>query len=260
MSNFEKHFAYIDGASAGNGGKSGIGFAIYDSKNNEIFFYSGKIDDCTNNEAEYRALIECCRKINELKIERVEILSDSQLVVNQVNGEWVINHEHLRRLCLEARHLLRIVISWNLSWIPREENARANYLAQNSIKDTAKPNIFTGKIEKIIDGKFLVYGTKIYCVDLENEACTCPAFVNRTTVPCKHMISCRDINSSELKENISNGSDNPECKKVIADSIAPVRSSFADLSVKTLKDILDNQIQAPEEAHKMVSDRPWDFV
>lgn len=74
-------------------------------------------DSRTNNEMEYRSVLYAIATSNKDDI----ILTDSQLVVNQVNGKWKVKSEHLKTLCIRAQSLLELRGS-TLKWIPREEN------------------------------------------------------------------------------------------------------------------------------------------
>ncbi len=93
----------------------------------------------TNNEMEYRAVIHA------LKLARKgdHIMTDSQLVVNQVKGEWKINKEHLQPLCNKAQKLLKSSGA-KLSWIRRERSKAGHIL------DKLKGG---GKIEDVINQK-----------------------------------------------------------------------------------------------------------
>jgi ribonuclease HI len=83
----------------------------------------------TNNYAEYTGLIVGVKYAKELGAGSIEIFSDSQLVVNQVNGKWKVKSGEIRPLVTEARKLLTryYPMAWELSWIPREKNALADH-------------------------------------------------------------------------------------------------------------------------------------
>lgn len=71
----------------------------------------------------------------------LEILGDSQLVVNQLVGSWKCNKPHLLALRDRCReHLQRVGLEWSARWIPREENERADALSRQAyIEKTGKP-------------------------------------------------------------------------------------------------------------------------
>lgn len=186
--------AYFDGAASGNPGLAGIGYAVFDAEGNVLHEYSEQIGIATNNEAEYRALIALVKKLLEERIKEVIIMGDSQLVVNQVNGMWRVNQPHLQRLYEEVCELLSGIPNWELKWVSRKKNTIADKLSKMAVNSTynSQPREFHGKIEKVTDSIYLAFGTKVYAVDLENNACTCPAFVNKRTRPCKHLLAVRN--------------------------------------------------------------------
>jgi ribonuclease HI len=121
----------FDGSSKGNPGPSHIGYVIFsdETEKKEITRYSKSIEDGTNNEAEYKALIMLLKRIWKLGIEKIIIKGDSQLVVNQVNGKWKCNAEHLASLLSQVKRMSENIPVWKLVWEPREKNAVANRLA-----------------------------------------------------------------------------------------------------------------------------------
>ncbi|MGB8468365.1 MAG: ribonuclease HI family protein [Candidatus Babeliales bacterium] len=129
---------YIDGASRNNPGPSGAG--VYILKNDQLFyaqgFYLGKK---TNNEAEYYALligIFICKEAMESS-DTVYIASDSQLVIKQLLGEFQVRKPEIKKLYDAARILLSD-LSYSLCHILREQNSRADLLANKGI-DTHNP-------------------------------------------------------------------------------------------------------------------------
>ncbi len=126
---------YTDGASSGNPGPSGIGVIIeFDGRTIEI---SRSIGKGTNNIAEYRALIaglEKARKLSGGSRKDVEIFSDSELLVRQLNGIYKVRDLNLRKLWERVIELLRNFRSYRIIHISREENLRADELAKRAIK------------------------------------------------------------------------------------------------------------------------------
>jgi ribonuclease HI len=186
-----KYRAFFDGVASGNPGPAGIGYVVYNSEGKITAEHSEKIGIATNNEAEYRALISLAGRLVEENIQTVVISGDSQLVINQVNGNWQVKQTHLYELYKNAVKLLSCLQKWELNWVPRKKNSKADELSKKAIDgtNTHLPKKFDGQIEKITDSIYLAYGTKVYAVDLENNACTCPAFVNKKTRPCKHLLA-----------------------------------------------------------------------
>ncbi len=123
---------YLDGASRGNPGESGIGILIItaDGSREEIKEYIGKN---TNNEAEYKALVKALGCLAERKISSAKIYTDSQLIANQINGLWKIKNPRLAKLNQKAKNLLSIFSSLEIKHIPREQNLEADRLANQAI-------------------------------------------------------------------------------------------------------------------------------
>jgi ribonuclease HI len=124
---------YIDGASRGNPGLSGIGVVIVKdrSKIKEITEFVGTK---TNNRAEYLAL----KKALEVAIEiddEVTVFSDSKLVVQQRNRQYKIRNRELKILAREISNLERKYKVIIYKHIPRQENRLADLLANRAIED-----------------------------------------------------------------------------------------------------------------------------
>jgi len=124
----------IDGASRGNPGPSGIGIVFY--KNNEITHeVSEFIGEKTNNFAEYTALIKALEICIENNYENIEIRSDSELVVKQVNKIYKVKDADIKELFDKVINLIQKLNSVRIIHVPREENLKADKLANNAIKN-----------------------------------------------------------------------------------------------------------------------------
>jgi ribonuclease HI len=131
---------YIDGQSQGNEQnslprKARITIAYAESSNavdpSKFRIYWEPIGDRTNNEAEYYALLKTLALIadkwtdkttGKIPISGILIRSDSQLVVNQVNGAWRVEDEKLVDLCSEAQESIMKLGPVKLEWVPRDRN------------------------------------------------------------------------------------------------------------------------------------------
>lgn len=91
----------------------------------------------TNNWAEYQGLIAGLRWLQRHGHTGVRVRGDSQLVVNQVGGQWATNAPALRPLCAEARGLVG-ELGVTLEWVPREKNARADALSREVLPAEAR--------------------------------------------------------------------------------------------------------------------------
>ncbi len=87
----------------------------------------------TNNEAEYRALIEGLKAVSEWKPDRLEVYLDSKLVVEQMNGAWKIKAKELMPLHSEARELLKQFPEVTVAHVDRSKNRGADHLANLAI-------------------------------------------------------------------------------------------------------------------------------
>ncbi len=81
-----KAIIFVDGSSRGNPGPCGGAFVIYNEKGEEIERRSFKLPYGTNNMAEYMAVIEALKRALELGYKNLHIKSDSELIINQLNG------------------------------------------------------------------------------------------------------------------------------------------------------------------------------
>ncbi len=126
---------FFDGASKGNPGPSSYGYVL-ELEGDEVEG-CGFIGISTNNVAEYTALIEGLKKALSMGIKKIEIFSDSQLVVNQLLGKYKVKAEHLVPLHNEALRLLKSFEDVRINFIRRELNKRADALANRALKDGA---------------------------------------------------------------------------------------------------------------------------
>jgi len=125
---------YTDGASRGNPGIAGAGIAIYDTKTQKcIGEYAQLIGQCTNNEAEFLALVYGCELACSHQVQHVTVKADSNLMVGQVAKGWSINALNLRPLVQKIHNLQRHFQSFEMKWIPREQNKHADRLSNEAI-------------------------------------------------------------------------------------------------------------------------------
>ncbi|MEU0944996.1 bifunctional RNase H/acid phosphatase [Streptomyces canus] len=125
-----------DGGSRGNPGPAGYGCVVLDAATGETlvetYEYLGVV---TNNVAEYRGLLAGLRAAHDLDPSaRVHVRMDSKLVVEQMSGRWKIKHPDMKPLALEAGRVFPPG-QVTYEWIPREQNKRADRLA-NEAMDT----------------------------------------------------------------------------------------------------------------------------
>ncbi len=114
---------YTDGAARGNPGASASGYVIYDPSGRQLAkntIYNGIK---TNNQAEYIAIIAALKEAGRLSgyKEDVDLFSDSELVINQLNGKYKVRNGSLILLYEEASSIIRKFKSCRLHNVPREE-------------------------------------------------------------------------------------------------------------------------------------------
>jgi ribonuclease HI len=123
-----------DGLSKGNPGTAAIGATIKDEWGKMLATISQRIGITTNNVAEYKALITALRMALKLKGTQVEIRADSELMIRQLKGRYRVKSEGLKPLYIEVTQLLSKFEGVTLKYIPREQNAAADRLANDAVK------------------------------------------------------------------------------------------------------------------------------
>ncbi|EFV14851.1 bifunctional RNase H/acid phosphatase [Segniliparus rugosus] len=120
-----------DGGSRGNPGPAAYGAVVLDSEGSGarvLAQRAERIGRATNNVAEYRGLVAGLEAAKELGARRVAVRMDSKLVVEQMSGRWKIKHEDMRELASRAAALARGFDEVSYTWVPREQNKRADAL------------------------------------------------------------------------------------------------------------------------------------
>ena len=120
---------YVDGASAGNPGKAGIGVVFF-CEGKKIKEYSQYIGVTTNNVAEYMAVVFAMQEALIVNVRNITILSDSELVVNQINGVYKVKDNNLFRLYKQVEHLKNGFKKFSITHIKRAGNKEADKLAK----------------------------------------------------------------------------------------------------------------------------------
>lgn len=126
-------YAWFDGATKHtNPGIRGVG-AVLKGPAGQCIEIAQEIGHGTNNEAEYCALMAVLDAAVEAKVQDLVVYGDSQLVIKQVTGEWLINAPGLVPFCKTVQGLKAQIPSVRFSWIPREENSEADALSKRAI-------------------------------------------------------------------------------------------------------------------------------
>ena len=123
---------FTDGAARGNPGPAGAGVVIEDEHGMRLAGQHRWLGEKTNNEAEYLALIDGLRAIQQWKPDRIEIFMDSKLVVEQVNDRYRVKEARLKALHDQAKALMA-GLQVRVSHVDREKNKGADALANKAI-------------------------------------------------------------------------------------------------------------------------------
>jgi ribonuclease HI len=122
-----------DGGSRGNPGPAAYGYVLEAEDGTVLDARGETIGVATNNVAEYRALIAGLEKAVELGIDELEVVSDSELLVKQMQGEYRVKNEALRDLNDEANSLERKLGRVRYTAVRREHNELADKLVNDAL-------------------------------------------------------------------------------------------------------------------------------
>ena len=128
---------HVDGASRGNPGEAGFGVHVTAEDGREVAALYGYLGRATNNQAEYQALLHGLRYALARGAARVEVCSDSELLVRQVEGRYRVKNPGLQPLHREAQGLLARFERARVTHVPREENREADALANRAVDERA---------------------------------------------------------------------------------------------------------------------------
>lgn len=119
---------FVDGASNEEG--CGAGLLLIDPEGSE-FTYALRFDfKATNNEAEYEAVIAGLELAKKMKASKVQVCSDSQIVVNQINGDYEVREPQLMKYLERITSLRSSFERFSIRNIPRSQNKRADALSK----------------------------------------------------------------------------------------------------------------------------------
>lgn len=133
---------YADGGARGNPGPAGAGVVIATEDGQPLFEAGFFLGRQTNNAAEYMALIHALQRAQAFGTQPLTIRCDTELVVRQITGVYRVKSPKLQALFEQVQMLLLRVPRWHIEHIPREQNSRADELA-NMAMDRAADVIIT---------------------------------------------------------------------------------------------------------------------
>ena len=124
---------FTDGGARGNPGPAAYAYVL-EAEDDTVLDSDGQpIGVATNNVAEYRALVAGLERAAELQVGDVEVVSDSELLVKQMTGEYRVKNAALRELSVEAARLARRIGSVTYTAVRREQNELADRLVNEAL-------------------------------------------------------------------------------------------------------------------------------
>jgi ribonuclease HI len=124
---------FTDGGARGNPGPAASAFVLEAEDGTVLEAHGTPIGVATNNVAEYRALVDGLRRAAEVGVDELEVVSDSELLVRQMRGEYRVKNETLRGLHREASDLARKVGRVAYTAVRREHNELADRLVNEAL-------------------------------------------------------------------------------------------------------------------------------
>lgn len=125
--------AYTDGGSRGNPGPAGYGVVVQDDHGATIAELSDFLGLKTNNVAEYSGLLAALSYALENGIARLRVISDSELMVKQMRGQYRVQSPDLKPLYEEAKRLAARLEAFQIEHVLRGKNKRADALANQAM-------------------------------------------------------------------------------------------------------------------------------
>jgi ribonuclease H / adenosylcobalamin/alpha-ribazole phosphatase len=124
---------WTDGGARGNPGPAAYGYVLEAENGTVLAAHGEAIGIATNNVAEYSALIAGLEKALEVGVDELEVVSDSELLVKQMRGEYKVKNAALRELALRASRLARQVGRVRWTAVRREHNELADRLVNEAL-------------------------------------------------------------------------------------------------------------------------------
>lgn len=128
---------HIDGGSRGNPGPASFAFVLQ-PRGAPAIEENGYLGSTTNNIAEYTALVRALERAASLALKRLHVLSDSELLVRQMNGQYRVKNERLLPLYETAKSLVEKFEHVHIQHIPRSQNSRADRLCNQALDRAEK--------------------------------------------------------------------------------------------------------------------------
>jgi ribonuclease HI len=124
---------FTDGGARGNPGPAAAAYVLEADDGTVLAAHGEAIGVATNNVAEYRALVAGLERARELGVAELEVVSDSELLVKQMRGEYKVKNAALRELSTRAAHLGRELGAVRYTAVRREHNELADRLVNEAL-------------------------------------------------------------------------------------------------------------------------------
>ncbi len=124
---------FTDGGARGNPGPAAYGYVLEDEGGAVLAAHGEAIGVATNNVAEYSALVAGLEHAIRLGVRELEVVSDSELMVKQMRGEYRVKNAALREQSLRAASLARQLGSVSYTAVRREQNKLADQLVNDAL-------------------------------------------------------------------------------------------------------------------------------
>ena len=142
--------AHCDGGSRGNPGPAGYGALITDAHGHTLAELSDFLGIRTNNFAEYSGLLACLAYALENKHPKLKVVSDSELMVKQIQGKYKVNSPDLKPLWQEARNRIARLEAFEISHALRHKNKEADALANQAMdRGTKRPGSAANTVQSL---------------------------------------------------------------------------------------------------------------
>ena len=129
---------FTDGGARGNPGPAASAYVIEAEDGTVLAAHGEAIGVATNNVAEYRALVTGLERARDLGLDALEVVSDSELLVKQMRGEYKVKNEALRDLSIQASRLAREIGDVRYTAVRREHNELADRLVNEALDEAQR--------------------------------------------------------------------------------------------------------------------------
>ena len=129
---YRKLTIYTDGGARGNPGPAGLGVVMY-ADGKIIKRHSRYLGKTTNNQAEYRAVIDALQHAQEMGAKEIDLVMDSELIVKQLNREYRVKDKELGQLFVQVWNLTLGFSKFTVRHVRREHNKEADKMVNEAI-------------------------------------------------------------------------------------------------------------------------------